>query len=114
MRRAVIKSFLETDAGKGNEPLVLVFDDLQWAHDDSLELLAYLVESLRGPMLIVCASARPEMLARRDGWRRSGSDRHAAIELSPLGDAEAGGGDARPASRRAARPPRSKSSSTRR
>ena len=40
MRRAVIKSFLETDAGKAKEPLVLMFDDLQWAHDDSLELLS--------------------------------------------------------------------------
>src|ERR1700730_4089943 len=29
MRRAVIKSFLETDANKGKEPLVLMFDDLQ-------------------------------------------------------------------------------------
>jgi tetratricopeptide (TPR) repeat protein/type II secretory pathway predicted ATPase ExeA len=89
MRRAVIKSFLETDASKTKEPLVLMFDDLQWAHDDSLELLSYLVESLRGPMLIVCL-ARPEMLARRDGWRRSGSDRHSAIELAPLSDADAG------------------------
>ena len=88
MRRAVIKSFLETDASKGQDPLVLMFDDLQWAQDDSLELLSDLVESLRGPMLIICL-ARPEMLARRDGWRRSGSDRHAAIELAPLGDAEA-------------------------
>ncbi len=88
MRRAVIRNFLETDAGKGSDPLVLVFDDLQWAHDDSLELLSYLVESLRGPMLLVCI-ARPEMLARRDGWRRSGSDRHLTLELSPLADAEA-------------------------
>jgi tetratricopeptide (TPR) repeat protein/type II secretory pathway predicted ATPase ExeA len=88
MRRAVIKSFLETDASKAKEPLVLMFDDLQWAHDDSLELLSYLVESLRGPILIVCL-ARPEMLARRDHWRRSGSDRHVAIELSPLSDADA-------------------------
>ena len=58
-----------------------MFDDLQWAHDDSLELLSYLIESLRGPMLVVCL-ARPEMLARRDGWRRRGGDRHAAIELA--------------------------------
>ncbi len=88
MRRAVIKSFLETDASKSSEPLVLMFDDLQWAHDDSLELLSYLVESLRGPMLIVCL-ARPELLARRDGWRRAGADRHTAIELAPLPDTEA-------------------------
>ncbi len=88
MRRAVIKNFLETDAGKAGDPLVLVFDDLQWAHDDSLELLEYLVESLRGPILLVCI-ARPEMLARRDGWRRFGNDRHVAIELGPLADEDA-------------------------
>jgi tetratricopeptide (TPR) repeat protein/type II secretory pathway predicted ATPase ExeA len=88
MRRAIIKSFLETDAAKAKDPLVLMFDDLQWAQDDSLELLSYLVESLRGPMLLVCI-ARPEMLARRDNWRRAGSDRHLTIELSPLADADA-------------------------
>ena len=88
MRRAVIKSFLETDAGRADAPLILVFDDLQWAHDDSLELLAYLLESLRGPILLVCV-ARPEMLARRDGWGRYGNDRHAAIELAPLADDDA-------------------------
>ena len=75
MRRAVIKNFLETDAGKGTDPLILVFDDLQWAHDDSLELLSYLVENLRGPILLVCA-ARPEMLTRHDGWKRYGGYRH--------------------------------------
>ncbi|HEY8040477.1 MAG TPA: tetratricopeptide repeat protein [Polyangiaceae bacterium] len=87
MRRAVIKSFLETDAGKGAEPLVLVFDDLQWAHDDSLELLSYLVDGLRGPIVLLCM-ARPEMLARRDGWRKLGAERHAVVELPPLGDVE--------------------------
>ena len=87
MRRAVIKSFLETDAGKQAEPLVLVFDDLQFSHDDSLELLAYLVENLNGPIVIFCMG-RAELLARRDGWRRHGSDRHAVLELSPLGDVE--------------------------
>jgi tetratricopeptide (TPR) repeat protein/type II secretory pathway predicted ATPase ExeA len=87
MRRAVIKSFLEADAAKGAEPLVLVFDDLQWAHDDALQLLAYLVGSLRGPIVVVCMS-RPELLARHDGWRRHG-ERHAVIELGPLGDADA-------------------------
>jgi tetratricopeptide (TPR) repeat protein len=88
MRRAVIKSFLESDANKAEEPLVLVFDDLHWAHDDSLELLAYLVESLRGPILLLCL-ARPEMMARRDGWKRHGGERHAMVELSPLGDMDA-------------------------
>ena len=88
MCRAVIKSFFEIDAAKAEEPLVLVFDDLQWAHDESLALLAYLVESLRGPILTLCL-ARPEMLARRDGWKRHGAGRHVLVELAPLGDPEA-------------------------
>jgi len=87
MRRAVIKSFLDTDAGKGSEPLVLVFDDLHWAHDDSLELFSYLVESLQGPTLLV-AMGRPEILARR-GSRRHGADRHVTLELGPLSEADA-------------------------
>ncbi|MGO9834208.1 MAG: ATP-binding protein [Polyangiaceae bacterium] len=87
MRRAVIKSFLDTDAGKGDEPLVLVFDDLHWAHDDSLELLTYLVESLNGPMLLI-GMARPEILARRGG-RWNGGERHVTIELGPLSETDA-------------------------
>ncbi len=63
MRRAVIKSFLETDAAKGAGPLVLVFDELQWAQDDSLDLLSYLVESLQGPHR--CSSA----WGARSCWR---------------------------------------------
>jgi predicted ATPase len=88
MRRALIKSFLETDASKGDEPRVIVFDDLQWAHDDSLDLLGSLVDTLRAPIFVVCIT-RPEMLVRREGWRRHGGERHTLIELSPLGDADA-------------------------
>jgi tetratricopeptide (TPR) repeat protein len=88
MRRAVIKSFLETDATRGEGLPVLVFDDLQWAHDDSLELLGSLIDGLRAPILLVCL-ARPEMLVRCDGWPRHGGDRHTLIELSPLGDTDA-------------------------
>jgi predicted ATPase len=88
MQRVVIKSFLEVDAAKGSGPLVLVFDDLQWAQSDSLDLLAYLIENLRGPILTLCV-ARPEMLARRDGWTRPDAARHRLIELSPLADPDA-------------------------
>ena len=88
MRRAVIKSFLETDAAKGEGVPVLVFDDLQWAHDDSLQLLASLVDGLRAPMLLVCM-ARPEMFVRCDGWQRHCGERHTVVELSPLSDVDA-------------------------
>ena len=87
MRRAIIKAFIETDATRA-PPLVLVFDDLQFAHDESLALLAYLVAELRAPVLIVCV-ARTEVLARRDGWMQKGKNSHAQVELSPLSEMDA-------------------------
>jgi predicted ATPase len=91
LRRAIIKAFLEADAAaeKGG-PIVLVFDDLHWAHDDSLDLLAFLIETLRAPLLVLCIG-RPELVARRDGWSRHGGSRHKRIELAPLSDADAAG-----------------------
>jgi tetratricopeptide (TPR) repeat protein len=87
MRRAVIKNFLEVDAAKAEQPLALVFDDLQFGRDDTLDLIAYLVENLRGPVIVVCLG-RGELLARRESWRRLGGERHAIVELGPLGDAD--------------------------
>jgi tetratricopeptide (TPR) repeat protein len=116
LRRAVIKRFLEADAWHvpqaqrdtspdsnepesgqpasqrlkqgGRGPIVLVFDDLHWAHDESLDLLAYLLESLDAPILTLCLG-RPEMLARRDSWPTHGAGRHSVVELSPLSDTDA-------------------------
>jgi tetratricopeptide (TPR) repeat protein len=90
LRRAVIKNFLEADArGKGglHGPLVLLFDDLHFAHDESLDLLANLIDTLEGQILVICL-ARPEMMARRDGWLKHGAECHTVIELSPLSEAE--------------------------
>jgi tetratricopeptide (TPR) repeat protein len=64
-------------------PCVLVFDDLQNAHDESLDLLGRLVDTLEAPILVICI-ARPEMVARRDDWVRPGAKRHRLVELSPL------------------------------
>ncbi|HSQ61799.1 MAG TPA: tetratricopeptide repeat protein [Polyangiaceae bacterium] len=109
LRRAVIKRFLEADAMYAPEPtasqvtapsttgqasaaargpIVLVFDDLHFAHEDSLDLLAYLIEYVSAPVLILCL-ARPEMLVRHDGWAKHGGDRHHLLELSPLSDTDA-------------------------
>src|SRR6202042_1159265 len=54
------------------------------------DLLAFLIETLRAPLLILCIS-RPELVARRDGWSRHGGSRHKLIELTPLSDADAAG-----------------------
>jgi tetratricopeptide (TPR) repeat protein/DNA-binding CsgD family transcriptional regulator len=44
-------------------PLALLIDDLQWADDDSLRLLRYLVRAAAGSRLFLMLSIRPEELA---------------------------------------------------
>jgi class 3 adenylate cyclase/tetratricopeptide (TPR) repeat protein len=68
-------------------PLVLVFEDLQWADDELLDFVDALADWVTGvPLLIVCTT-RPELFERRPGW--SGGKRNAAsISLGPLDDAD--------------------------
>jgi tetratricopeptide (TPR) repeat protein len=113
LRRAVIKRFLEADAwyvpnavretapdadeetreaarrerAHGRGPIVLVFDDLHWAHDESLDLLGFLIDTLDAPVLTLCLG-RPEMAARRDDWGKHGGARHRVVELSPLSETD--------------------------
>ena len=109
LRRAVIKRFLEADAwhvpqsardtapddgsakprpAPRRDPCVLVFDDLHNAHDESLDLLGHLTDTLDAPVLVLCL-ARPEMVARRDDWVKHGATRHELVELSPLSETDA-------------------------
>ena len=88
LRRAVFKAFLEADAH--SSPLVLVFDDLHDAHDDSLALLRYLLGALTGSVLIVCAG-RSELQHRYEDWSRIGEERHTLLELVALDDDAAAG-----------------------
>jgi class 3 adenylate cyclase/tetratricopeptide (TPR) repeat protein len=49
-------------------PLVVVFDDLQWAEPTFLDLVDHVTDLSRdAPMLVVCV-ARPELLDARRGW----------------------------------------------
>jgi tetratricopeptide (TPR) repeat protein len=68
-------------------PLVLVFEDLQWADDNLLDFVEHLVDWAAGvPMLVVC-NTRPELFERRHGW--AGATRNAiTLSLAPLSDAE--------------------------
>ncbi len=56
------------EALAGQQPLILVFEDVHWADDALLDFVDYLVEwGTEGP-LCVLASARPELLERRPEW----------------------------------------------
>jgi class 3 adenylate cyclase/tetratricopeptide (TPR) repeat protein len=72
-------------ASVATHPLVLVWDDLQWARPVLLDLIGELVESLRDhPVLMVCL-ARPELANHRLAWlRQSGT----VLTLEPLARTE--------------------------
>jgi class 3 adenylate cyclase len=65
------------------DPLVLVLEDLHWADDGLLDFVDYLVDWAGAVPLLVVATARPELLARRPGWG-GGKPNATTISLSPL------------------------------
>ena len=69
------------------QPLVLVFEDVQWADERMLDVIEHLARSLRDvPVLIVCL-ARIELLEERATWG-GGNPRASAIELAALPEPE--------------------------
>jgi class 3 adenylate cyclase/tetratricopeptide (TPR) repeat protein len=69
------------------DPLVLVFEDLHWADDGLLDFVDYLVDWAGAVPILVVATARPELLARRPGWG-GGKPNAATISLAPLSEEE--------------------------
>ena len=68
-------------------PLILVFEDLQWADEGLLDFVDQLVDWVTDvPMLVVC-TARPELLARRPNWG-GGKLNASTIALEPLSELE--------------------------
>jgi tetratricopeptide (TPR) repeat protein len=81
LARAALRRFLELDATSG--PMVLVFDDMQWADDETLGLVSELASALGGSPVVLLVAARPEMLVRSGGWGDGAVD-HERIELRNL------------------------------
>ena len=66
-------------------PLVVVFDDLQWAEPTFLDLVEHVAESARdAPVLLVCL-ARPEFLDDRRSWG-GGKLNATSVFLEPLSE----------------------------
>ncbi|MBA3566813.1 MAG: AAA family ATPase [Actinobacteria bacterium] len=82
---AAWRQFLEALAEQ--RPLVLVLEDLQWADDGLLDFVDHLVDWAGDVALLVVATARPELLARRPGWG-GGKANAVTISLSSLTDEE--------------------------
>jgi tetratricopeptide (TPR) repeat protein len=79
--RAVLRRFVELDAS--HAPLVMVFDDMQWADADTLAIVKDLAAGLAGSSVVLIASARPEMLVHASGWGEGAMD-HERIDLRNL------------------------------
>ena len=69
-------------------PLVMVFEDMHWADEGLLDFIDHLVDWATGVPLVVIATARPELLDRRQAWG-GGKLNVSTIALTPLSDDEA-------------------------
>ena len=68
-------------------PLVIVFDDLQWAEPTFLALVEYLAEQSRdAPILLLC-TARPELFDSHPAWAGGNIDAVSML-LEPLDDGD--------------------------
>jgi class 3 adenylate cyclase/tetratricopeptide (TPR) repeat protein len=68
-------------------PTVLVFEDLHWADDGLLDFVDGLVDWATDVPLLVVATARPELLARRAHWG-GGKPNATTLSLAPLSESE--------------------------
>ena len=67
-------------------PVVMVFEDMQWADDSLLDFIDYLLEQSRNFPLFVCTLARPELQELRPTWG-AGRRNFTSIYLEPLSPA---------------------------
>ncbi|MDX6561093.1 MAG: hypothetical protein QOD65_907, partial [Gaiellales bacterium] len=68
-----------------HRPLVVVFDDLQWAEPTFIELVGDLAELSRDAPILVLCLARPELFDNHPGWG-AGKLNATSMMLEPLGD----------------------------
>src|SRR5207249_9949537 len=60
------RKLLEREAAE--RPLVVVFDDLQWAEPTFLDLIEHVADLSRGAPIFLLCIARPELLDVRSAW----------------------------------------------
>ena len=81
---AVVRACVEGLAKE--RPLVLVWEDIHWADEGMLDLIEYLAQWVRAPVLQICLT-REELLDRRVGWGGVRRD-STSMFLEPLGEAD--------------------------
>ena len=76
-----VRRLFETSARE--RPLVVYFDDLQWAEPTFLDLIEHVTDWARDAPLLVLCSARPELLEVRPAWG-GGKLNATTVLLEPL------------------------------
>jgi class 3 adenylate cyclase/tetratricopeptide (TPR) repeat protein len=66
-------------------PVVMVFEDMQWADAGLLDFVEYVLDWSRGHRIFILALARPEIHDRHPGWG-TGRRSFSSIYLEPLSD----------------------------
>jgi class 3 adenylate cyclase/tetratricopeptide (TPR) repeat protein len=64
-------------------PVVMAFEDMQWADDSLLDFIEYLLDSSRNSPILVVTLARPEIHERRPTWG-AGRRNFTSLYLEPL------------------------------
>jgi len=82
---AAWRLFFERIAEAG--PVVLVFEDLQWADEGLIDFIEDLLAWSRGRPIYIITLARPELLDRRPTWG-AGQRGFTSLGLEPLSDEE--------------------------
>ena len=75
-----IRRFLEILAA--GKPLVVLFDDIQWAEPTFLDLLGHLTANVRDEPILLLCMARHALLEKQPTWGQGPDER--TIVLSPL------------------------------
>jgi class 3 adenylate cyclase/tetratricopeptide (TPR) repeat protein len=75
------------EAKATQEPLLCIFDDIQWGEETLLELIEHVADLSRGAPILLLCMARPELLDRRPAWA-GGKLNATTVLLEPLSEEE--------------------------
>jgi class 3 adenylate cyclase/tetratricopeptide (TPR) repeat protein len=75
------------EAKAADEPLICLFDDIQWGENVFLELVEHVADLSRGAPILLLCMARPELLDRQPNWG-GGKLNATSVLLEPLSEQE--------------------------
>ena len=81
LARAYMLQYFRGLLGQG--PAVILLEDLQWADDSSLDLVAEVVAGIPEAPLLIVAAARPALFEQRPNWGE-GQEAYKRLEVEPL------------------------------